>query len=65
MTRKGGVKSRHPLSLSLDFAQWPYMQIAEIVDSRILVQSALPLIFERSLLQRTGGPLHPYVPQSH
>jgi hypothetical protein len=35
------------------------------VDSRILVQSALPLIFERSLRQRTSGPLHPYVPQSH
>jgi hypothetical protein len=30
MTRKGGVKSRHPRSLSADFAQMALMQIAEI-----------------------------------
>jgi hypothetical protein len=32
---------------------------------RILEQSALSLIPNASLRQRTGGPLHPYVPQSH
>jgi hypothetical protein len=30
MTRKGGVKFRHPQSLSADFTQMALMQIAEI-----------------------------------